>query len=227
MRRADRLFDIVQILRRGSLVRAMDLADTLEVSKRTVYRDIAALIGSGVPIEGEAGVGYILRDGYDLPPLMFDEDEIEALVLGARIVEGWADVGLANGASRLLAKIQDVLPDHLKDFMSDVPINAPHDHWAEPVQICRGTLRRAIHARTKVSIVYNSKAGETSTRVLRPLLLSFFGSIWNVTAWCEKRLDFRTFRLDRIQSAEFLDETFQHEPGKRIQDLMARPPEER
>ena len=128
MRRADRLFDIVQILRRGSLVRAMDLADTLEVSKRTVYRDIAALIGSGVPIEGEAGVGYILRDGYDLPPLMFDEDEIEALVLGARIVEGWADVGLANGASRLLAKIQDVLPDHLKDFMSDVPINAPHDH---------------------------------------------------------------------------------------------------
>ena len=227
MRRADRLFDIVQLLRRGDLIRAEDIAVTLEVSKRTIYRDIAALIGSGVPIEGEAGVGYVLRDGYDLPPLMFDEDEIEALVLGARIVEGWADCGLANGASRLLAKIQDVLPDHLQDFMSEVPINAPHDHWAEPIQICRGTLRRAIHARRKVRVVYMSKAGERTERILRPLLMSFFGSIWNVTAWCEKRRDFRTFRLDRIKSAEFLDEHFEHEPGKQLKDLMARPAEER
>ena len=227
MRRADRLFDIVQILRRGDVIRAEDIAAMLEVSKRTIYRDIAALIGSGVPIEGEAGVGYVLRDGYDLPPLMFDQDEIEALVLGARIVQGWADCGLADGASRLLAKIQDVLPAHLQDFMSDVPVNAPHDHWAEPIQICRGTLRRAIHARQKVKVIYLSKAGERTERVLRPLLMSFFGSIWNLTAWCETRQDFRTFRIDRIESATYLDEVFEPEPGKRLQDLMARPAEER
>ena len=227
MRRADRLFDIVQLLRRGDLIRAEDLATELEVSKRTIYRDVAALIGSGVPIEGEAGVGYVLRDGYDLPPLMFDQDEIEALVLGARIVQGWADCGLASGASRVLGKIQDVLPDHLKDFMTDVPIDAPSDHWAEPIRISRGPLRRAIRERRKVRVVYLSKAGEQTERVLRPLLMSFFGSIWNLTAWCETRKDFRTFRIDRIESAEYLEEHFDHEPGKRLADLMARPVEER
>ena len=227
MRRADRLFDIVQILRRGDLIRAADIATMLEVSKRTIYRDIAALIASGVPIEGEAGLGYVLRDGYDLPPLMFDEDEIEALVLGARIVQSWADCGLASGASRILDKIHEVLPDHLKDFMTDVPIDAPPDHWSEPAVISRGPLRRAIRNRQKVRIVYLSKAEERSERVLRPLLMSFFGSIWNLTAWCETRQDFRTFRIDRIQSAEYLDAGFEQEPGKRLADLMTRPPEER
>ncbi|MEM7210693.1 MAG: YafY family protein [Pseudomonadota bacterium] len=227
MRRADRLFDIVQLLRRGDLVRAIDLADALEVSKRTIYRDVAALIASGVPIEGEAGVGYLLRDGYDLPPLMFDQDEIEALVLGARIVQGWADCGLANGATRLLDKIQEVLPDHLRTVMTDVPIDAPHDHWAEPVKISRGPLRRAIRERQKVKIVYLSKSEMRTERVLRPLLMSFFGSIWNLTAWCEKRSDFRTFRIDRIETAEYLESGFEHEPGKMLRDLMARPPEER
>ena len=227
MRRADRLFDIVQLLRREDLVRAVDLADALEVSKRTIYRDVAALIASGVPIEGEAGVGYILRDGYDLPPLMFDQDEIEALVLGARIVQGWADCGLASGATRLLGKIQDVLPDHLREVMTEVPIDAPADHWAEPIRISRGPLRRAIRERQKVRIVYLSKSDVRTERVLRPMLMSFFGSIWNLTAWCEKRSDFRTFRIDRIESAEYLEAGFEHEPGKMLRDLMARPPEER
>ncbi len=111
MRRADRLFEIIQVLRRKKLVRARDLAEHLEVSERTVYRDISDLMASGVPIEGEAGVGYVLRGGYDLPPIMFDEQEIEALVLGARIVESWADPALAKAAGRVIAKVETVIPE--------------------------------------------------------------------------------------------------------------------
>ena len=120
MRRADRLFEIIQILRRRKLARARDLADTLVVSERTVYRDVRDLMASGVPIEGEAGVGYILREGYDLPPLMFDEQEIEALVLGVRIVEAWADPKLADAAANVLAKVEAIVPDRL---LSDIGLH--------------------------------------------------------------------------------------------------------
>ena len=227
MRRADRLFDIIQLLRRNRLVRAQDLARELEVSERTIYRDIAALIASGVPIEGEAGVGYILRGGFDMPPLMFDEEEIEAVVLGIRIVESWADHGMGGAARRALRKIEAALPEHLQDELARVSVDAPANHWSEPIEIPRGTLRRAIRNRTKVRFEYCSKAGERTRRVVRPLLLSFFGTIWSLTAWCELRAEFRTFRLDFIRDAEFLDEVFEEEPGKRLSDLMARPPEER
>lgn len=227
MRRADRLFDIIQLLRRNQLVRAQDLAAELEVSERTIYRDIAALIASGVPIEGEAGVGYVLRGGFDLPPLMFDEEEIEALVLGAQIVEGWADPGLAGASARALAKIEAVLPEALRRHMVELPVNAPPDHWAEPLAVELSAVRHAIRDRQKLWICYRSKAGEESTRTVRPLLLSFYGSIWNLTTWCEMRGDFRTFRLDLIAEAKFLDARFTDEPGKRLADLMARPVEER
>ncbi len=225
MRRADRLFDIVQLMRRNRLVRAQDLAAELEVSERTIYRDIAALIGSGVPIEGEAGVGYVLRGGFDLPPLMFTGEEIEALVLGARIVEGWADAGLGHAAGRALAKIETVLPEHLRSYMTGVPVNAPRDHWAEPVEIDIRELRRAIRDGRKLAFTYHSLRGERTERTVRPLLLSFYGAVWNVTTWCELRADFRTFRLDRVQDALFLDEFFLPEPGQTLADLMARPPE--
>ena len=227
MRRADRLFDIIQLLRRNQLVRAQDLAGTLEVSERTIYRDIAALIASGVPIEGEAGVGYILRGGFDLPPLMFDEEEIEALVLGAQIVEGWADSGLGEASARALAKIEAVLPDHLRDHMTGVPVNAPRDHWAEPLQVDLKTVRHAIRARKKLEIGYRAKDGEVTRRRVRPLLLSFYGAIWNLTTWCELRQDFRTFRLDLVFNAVVLEEVFAEEPGKALADLMARPEDER
>ncbi|MEM6661643.1 MAG: YafY family protein [Pseudomonadota bacterium] len=227
MRRADRLFDIIQILRRGRIVRASDIAQELEVSDRTIYRDIAALIGSGIPVEGEAGVGYLLRDGADIPPLMFTEDELEAIVFGIRIVESWADHGMADAAGQALRKIEAALPDHLKDQIAAVRVDAPRDHWAEPITIQRGALRRSIRQRKKVRITYCSKAGASSDRTVRPLLLSFYGSIWNLTAWCELRSDFRTFRLDLINGHEFLDEGFVEEPGKRLADLMARPQENR
>ena len=225
MRRADRLFDIIQILLRGKVVRATDIAQELEVSDRTIYRDIASLIGSGVPVEGEAGVGYILRDGADIPPLMFNEEAIEAIVLGLRIVDSWADHAMADAANSARRKIEAALPPHLKEYMSAVPLDAPRDHWAEPIEIPRGALRRAIRQRQKLAFTYCAKSGEQTDRTVRPLLLSFYGSIWNLTAWCEMREDFRTFRLDLIRSPEFLEDAFQDEPGKRLADLMARPPE--
>lgn len=227
MRRADRLFDIIQILRRGNIVRARDIAAELEVSERTVYRDIASLIGSGIGIEGEAGVGYLLRDGSEVPPLMFQEEEIEAIVAGIRIVQSWGDQSLAAAAGRALRKIESALPEDLRKVMIDVPIDAPANHWSEPVTICRGTLRESIRNRRKVAFAYDSIAGQTTERTVRPLLLSFYGAIWNLTAWCELRGDFRTFRLDLIRDARFLDEGFADDPGKRLADLMARPSDQR
>ena len=128
MRRADRLFQIIQILRRGQLTTAQALADELEVSSRTIYRDVADLIGSGVPVEGAAGAGYLLRDGYDLPPLMFSPTELEALVLGVRIVASWADAELGRAAQDVLAKVEAVLPEPLRVRLDTMPLLAPGDH---------------------------------------------------------------------------------------------------
>ncbi|MFK7941485.1 MAG: helix-turn-helix transcriptional regulator [Paracoccaceae bacterium] len=227
MRRADRLFDIVQILRRGKIVRAQDMAEVLEVSERTIYRDIASLIGSGVPVEGEAGVGYMLRDQMDLPPLMFNEEEIEAVVLGIRMVESWADHALARSARSALRKIEAVLPADLQASVENIPVNAPSSHWAEPIEIQRGALRQAIRERRKLTFSYCSKAGDETERTVRPLLLSFYGAVWSMTSWCELRADFRTFRLDFIRAPRFLETHFEDEPGKRLADLMARPTAQR
>ncbi|MBO0743165.1 MAG: HTH domain-containing protein, partial [Hyphomicrobiaceae bacterium] len=125
MRRADRLFEIIQFMRRQDLVRARDLSSALEVSERTIYRDIQDLVTSGVPIEGEAGVGYVLKAGFDLPPLMFREQEIEALVLGARIVQSWADPELATAATDVIAKVEAVIPERLRDYMANTALLAP------------------------------------------------------------------------------------------------------
>ena len=133
MRRADRLFEIIQLLRRKDLLRARELGGALEVSERTIYRDIQDLIASGVPIAGEAGVGYVLKAGFDLPPLMFKEQEIEALVLGARIVESWADPELSAAASDVLAKIEAVIPDRLRDYMANTALLAPSHHYMEAI----------------------------------------------------------------------------------------------
>ena len=135
MRRADRLFQIIQILRRKKLVRARDLAEKLEVSERTIYRDIRDLVGSGVPIDGEAGVGYVLRKGYDLPPLMFNERELEALVLGARIIESWTDPEMAESAANVIAKIEAVIPEELRSHMAQTALLAPAEHYAEPLAV--------------------------------------------------------------------------------------------
>ena len=221
MRRADRLFEIIQILRRRKLVRARDLADKLEISERTVYRDMRDLMASGVPIEGEAGVGYILRGGYDLPPIMFEEEEIEALVLGVRIVESWADPKLADAAGRVIAKVEAVVPERLRRHMADTALLAPSDHYAAPLTIDPTALREAIRKTRKVAFGYLDREAAATRRTVRPLALAFYGPVWLLASWCELRQDFRAFRLDRMSELAVLDEVFPNEPGKTITDYLA------
>lgn len=223
MRRADRLFEIIQHMRRRKLVRAADLAETLEVSERTIYRDIRDLTASGVPIEGEAGVGYVMREGFDLPPLMFTEPEIEALVLGARIVESWADCELAEAAADVIAKVETVIPDRLRGYMAETALLAPSEHFTEPVAFDIADVRRAIRNRSKIAFSYRDALGDSSSRTVRPLSLAFFGPSWCLAAWCELREDFRTFRLDRIVDFQMLEQRFALERGKTLNDFLKRP----
>jgi predicted DNA-binding transcriptional regulator YafY len=223
VRRADRLFEIIQHLRRKELVRARELSAALEVSERTIYRDIQDLIASGVPIEGEAGVGYVLRAGFDLPPLMFKEQEIEALVLGARFVESWGDAELAAAASDVIAKVEAVIPDRLRGYMANTALLAPESHYMEPVSFDLAELRHALRNQLKVHFDYCNVYGEASTRTVRPLSLAYFGPVWMLAAWCELREDFRTFRLDRIQNFSVREERFRLEPGKTLHDFLKRP----
>lgn len=221
-RRADRLFDIIQLMRRRGLIRARDLAEELEVSERTIYRDIADLMASGVPIEGEAGLGYLLRDGYDLPPLMFSEDELEALVLGARMVQSWTDPDLAKIAARALSKIDTVLPDHLQRFRENSMMLAPQRKTWGDLAVLMRDLRGAVKACRKTAITYTDAAGNATERVVRPLGLSLYGPEWHLAGWCELRDDFRTFRLDRVSGHSVLDDTFPDEPGKLLKDYYKR-----
>lgn len=220
MRRADRLFQIVQELRRHKLVTARRLADTLEVSERTIYRDIRDLAASGVPIEGEAGVGYVLQRGFDLPPLMFTEEEIEALVLGARIIESWADPALAKAAADVVAKVQAVLPESLRDQVERTPLAAPADHSAAPMSVDAAAIRAALRNRRKLHFHYRNAEGRASERAVRPLALAFYGPVWLLIAWCELRGDFRAFRLDRMHEMTVLEERFAEERGKTLHDFV-------
>ena len=223
MRRADRLFRLIQYLRgRRRATTARDIADALEVSVRTVYRDIADLAASGVPIDGEAGVGYVLRGGFDLPPLMFDVEEIEALVLGVQIVGRWGDPGLAAAARRIQEKVEAVLPENLRDELMDTPLFAPPTRAQVPFSVDLAGLRHAIRDRRKVQFSYTNEQGRSSTRTVRPLGLAFYGPVWLFMAWCELRDDFRAFRVDRMTDAVVRDEIFMHEDGKRITDYIAR-----
>jgi predicted DNA-binding transcriptional regulator YafY len=221
MRRADRLFQIVQELRRRKLVTARHLAGVLEVSERTIYRDIRDLAASGVPIEGEAGVGYVMQRGYDLPPLMFTEEEIEALVLGARIIESWADPALAKAAGDVVAKVEAVLPESLRDQVSRTPLSAPADHKAAPLSVDAAAIRAALRSRRKLHFHYCNAEARTSERTIRPLALAFYGPVWLLIAWCELRDDFRAFRLDRMERMTVLEERFAEERGKTLHDFVA------
>jgi len=220
MRRADRLFEIIQILRRRNLTRARDLAEKLEVSERTIYRDVQDLMASGVPIDGEAGVGYVLRKGFDLPPLMFDEQEIEALVLGARIVQSWADPKLAEAATNVIAKVEAVVSPRLRKVMAETALLAPANHDSEPISVDPSELRDAVRSSHKVHFDYHDEDGNPSQRTVRPLALAFYGRVWLLVSWCEMRNDFRSFRLDRMRALQILTETFAPEPGKTIEDYM-------
>jgi predicted DNA-binding transcriptional regulator YafY len=220
MRRADRLFQIVQYLRGRRLTTAAQLAGWLQVSERTVYRDIRDLGISGVPVEGEAGVGYRLRPGFDLPPIMFTIDEVEALVAGARMVESWGGPALGSHARSALAKIALALPAARREEIERTRLFAPG--FLVPPGAAAGleTVRRAIFERRKLHIEYLDGAQRVSSRTIDPLALNFWGTTWSIAAWCESRKDFRVFRLDRIRRLEMGAEQFDEAPGRTLADFL-------
>jgi predicted DNA-binding transcriptional regulator YafY len=219
MRRADRLFRLVQLLRARRFATAKYLAESLEVSERTVYRDVRDLSLSGVPIEGEAGVGYALRRDFDLPPLMFDYEEIEALTAGARMVQAWSSPKLARAAQAALDKIAAALPNDKRIAMERTRLYAPTFHIDPELGRVMDTMREAIVESRRLTFGYRDEAARESQRTVRPLGLYFWGQRWTLAAWCESRQDFRSFRLDRTNGVS-VGARFPDEPGKRLDDYL-------
>ncbi|HUB43763.1 MAG TPA: YafY family protein [Acetobacteraceae bacterium] len=209
MRPADRLFDIIQRLRtaRGPLTAAA-LAEELEVTPRTVYRDIATLQARRVPIEGAAGLGYVLRRGYDLPPLMFSADEVEAVLVGMRLLRRTRDPGLQQAAESVLSKLAAVLPEQLRGALDAPPFHVSEGDVHEPSAISLAELRVAIREANKLRIRYRDGDGAASERVIRPVAIEYYVTATLVCAWCELRNDYRHFRADRIEAAEMLPDNF-------------------
>lgn len=215
MRRADRLFQIIQVLRRSSRpVTAGDMARELEVSPRTIYRDIADLMAQRVPISGEAGFGYVLDDAFDMPPLMLTPDEIEAAVLGAQWVAGRGDPVLAAAAQDLLAKITSVVPENLRSFVVDPSIGTRPAVNTTPDGLDIARARAWIREGRKIFIAYRDERGEATRRVIWPVIIGYFEHARMLAGWCELRQDFRHFRTDRIIDAEFLDARYGARPGE-------------
>jgi len=209
MRRADRLFLIIHALRgRRTALPARGLAVTLGVSPRTVYRDVADLQRSGVPIEGEAGVGYVLRKGGDIPPLMFQPDELEALVVGTRFVQAFAGARLSRAADAALLKINAVLPSELRERSERSRVFAPDFGQHAPIKAHIDDIHTAIIQRKVLVLDYANEKSIASNREIEPLCLAFWGGSWTLGAWCRLREDFRNFRLDRIARCDTRDEIF-------------------
>jgi predicted DNA-binding transcriptional regulator YafY len=224
MRRADRLLRIIQLLRRHRRpVTGSRMAEELEVSLRTLYRDIADLITDGVPIRGEAGVGYVLGAGYDLPPLMFKSDELEAIMLGLSWVSRRGDKALAIAADDVVAKIGTVLPEALRPFFFDAPLLTPPKFNLAEDTVDIAALRQAIRGQSKVEIDYADEQGRVTRRVIWPIAISYFDAQRLVVAWCELRQGFRHFRSDRVSTMQLLTEKYR-EPRLK---LLARWKDER
>ena len=210
MRRTERLFAIIQILRRARApITAAAMSDELETSLRTVYRDVAELIAQRVPVRGEAGIGYMLERGYDMPPLMLTPDEIEAAVLGAQWVAARGDAALARAANDLVAKIGAVIPAHLRPFLLDTALTAPErGNRLKPDGLDVGRVRAAIRNQTKIRLTYMDEAERETCRTVWPVAIAYYEAVRLLAAWCELRQDFRHFRTDRVSQAEFLDERY-------------------
>ncbi len=222
MRRADRLFQIVQHLRSRRLTTASQLAQWLEVSERTVYRDIRDLGLSGVPVEGEAGVGYRLSKGFDLPPIMFTFDEVEALVAGARMIQAWGGPALAASSRSAVAKIALALPPERRESVESTRLFAPGFHIEAQAGTTLEAARQAIVRKRKLQLTYARSEQESQERLVHPLGLHFWGAKWTLVAWCELRDDYRTFRIDRIVKAEVTQDQFREEPGRNLEGFLAR-----
>lgn len=223
MRRADRLFQIVQLIRGRRLTTAGFLAQRLEVSERTVYRDVADLQHQGVPIEGEAGVGYRLGSGFDLPPLMFTHDEARALVASVRMAQVWQDPALARASQVALGKIMSVLPVAARVAAQSMAVYAPPFGPEPAVQATLQTLREAAQAHRKLRLQYSDSQDQPSERTVRPLGCFYWGKVWTLVAWCEARQAFRSFRIDRmanVQAVQGAGGAFCDEPGKTLADFL-------
>jgi predicted DNA-binding transcriptional regulator YafY len=220
MRRADRLFQLVQLVRGRRLATGDWLSERLAVSVRTVYRDIADLQRQGVPIEGEAGVGYRMRPGFDLPPLMFTTDEAKALVACVRLAQSRLDTTLADAADGALSKVLAVLPSGARAAAESLAVYAPVYEIDTATRAHLETLRIATEARRKVRLRYRDLKDATSERTVRPLGSFYWGAVWTLAAWCERRNDFRNFRIDRIEQLTLLEERFRDEAGKTLADLL-------
>jgi predicted DNA-binding transcriptional regulator YafY len=222
MRRADRLFQIVQLIRGRRLTTAAFLGHRLEVSERTVYRDVADLQRQGVPIEGEAGVGYRLGAGFDLPPLMFTQDEAAALVASARLAQSSVDPAMARDIQTALGKILSVLPPVARASAESLALYAPSFAIDDGTRGRLQTLREAVQSRNKLRMDYRDVSGAPSQRIVRPLGCFYWGRVWTFSAWCELRQDFRAFRIDRIDQVEVLSDRFRDEPGKTLAEMLRR-----
>lgn len=220
MRRSDRLFDLVQILRDGDLHRAADLGRRLDVSTRTIWRDMGTLAASGLPVEGARGVGYQLRDPTVLPPMTLTRDEFEALRLGITLVAGAADPTIARAAASLRAKIGAVAPARAQDPGSDSFVFASEEAARAAPHL--GLIRRAIRDHLTLSLTYPAADGSAPARRVRPLHLDFWGRAWTLTAWCDLSKDFKTFRVDLVERIAHDGGAFLPEPGKTTDDYLAR-----
>lgn len=218
MRRAERLFRLVSELRARGVCRAEDLAAYFEISVRTVYRDIAHLQASGLPIEGEAGVGYILRPGFDLPAMTFTFEQLDALAIGLSFVEVAGDKALSGAAQEVRAKIQASLPEPEKRKLENAPLFASRrDGRAAPWM---KIVRRAIRERVVLRLRYEDAEGCLSDRRVKPLAIWAFTDGWLFAAWCERRSDFRAFRLDRIAKLEETGDRFDDNPEQNLQAYL-------
>jgi predicted DNA-binding transcriptional regulator YafY len=226
MRRSDRLFDIIQRLRTASKpTTAASLAGDLEVTPRTIYRDIATLQARRVPIDGEAGVGYILRKGFDLPPLMFTADEVEAIAVGARLVQRLRDPKLQEAAESVFAKVTVVLPEALRSSLTDPHIFVSRGDAVAAEGVDMAELRAAIRDSRKVFVAYADEHGRRTNRTIWPIAMAYYVDVTLVGAWCELRADYRNFRVERIQSSRVLDEHFDQDNGRLFREWSALPKE--
>jgi predicted DNA-binding transcriptional regulator YafY len=219
MRKVDRLFEIIQLLRGQRLRTAEYISVQLGVSVRTVYRDIQGLIASGVPIEGERGTGYVVRQPIELPPLHFKPLELQAIQLGINMVKAIADEEVTAAAREVELKIRDVLPDTSRSTTHPPIAYIYFQSDAKTLQHLP-MLRKALEAKQVAALSYRNESGAISNRFVRPLGLEYWGKFWTLTAWCELRKDFRVFRLDRISKCEVLDRHFKSEKGKSYQDYL-------
>lgn len=221
MRRADRLFQIVQYLRGRRLTTAAQLAHWLQVSERTVYRDIRDLSVSGVPVEGEAGVGYRLARHFELPPLMFTQEEVEALAAGLRMLQAWGSPQLRRGAASAQAKLVAALPEARRAELERTRLYAL-DFMVPDLGDSLDILRHAIAGRLLLQLEYLDDRQQRTRRRVWPLGLYFWGKTWTLGAWCELREDFRNFRIDRITTMHASGEVFPDRDGRRLEDFVRR-----